>query len=116
VTLAKSTEKVYFSDMTLTKYLPSELLEKFEVHNFRHAAEVLSTSCPEELAELMSALAKFEITTADILAKGGNESRIPKKLSAILRPARWFETRIRGDLVITVETHRHWNQKSRRDD
>ena len=102
--------------MTLTKYLPSELLEKFEVHNFRHAAEVLSTSCPEELAELMSALAKFEITTADILAKGGNESRIPKKLSAILRPARWFETRIRGDLVITVETHRHWNQKSRRDD
>jgi len=53
----------------------------------------------------MASLAKFEITTADILAKGGNESQIPKKLSAILRPAKWFETRIRGDLVITVETH-----------
>lgn len=91
--------------MTLSNYLPSELLEKYEVHNYRHAAEVLSTGCPEELAELMDALAKFEITTADILAKGGNESQIPKKLSAILRPANWFETRIRGDLVITVETH-----------
>lgn len=91
--------------MTLSNYLPSELLEKYEVHNYRHAAEVLSTGCPEELAELMDALAKFEITTADILAKGGNESQIPKRLSAILRPANWFETRIRGDLVITVETH-----------
>lgn len=91
--------------MILSKYLPDELLEKYEVHNYRHAAEVLSTGCPEELAELVSALAEFKITTADILAKGGNESQIPKKLSAILRPADWFETRIRGDLVITIETH-----------
>ena len=91
--------------MTLTNYLPNELFEKYEVHNYRHAAEVLSTGCPDELAELMSALAKFQITTADILAKGGNESQIPKKLSAILRPAEWFETRIRGDLVVTIETH-----------
>lgn len=91
--------------MTLSKYLPDELFEHYEVHNFRHAAEVLSTGCPDELADLMSALLKFRITTADILAKGGNESQIPKKLSAILRPSKWFETRIRGDLVVTIETH-----------
>ena len=42
---------------------------------------------------------------ADILAKGGNESQIPKRLAALLRPKHWFETRISGDLVVTIETH-----------
>lgn len=91
--------------MSMNKYLPDSITEQYEVHNFRHAAEVLATGCPKELSELMSALGTFRLTTADILAKGGNESQIPKKMAALLRPAHWFETRIRGDLVITIETH-----------
>jgi hypothetical protein len=91
--------------MPLTDYLPAEFLELYEVHNYRHAAEVLATGCPEEFAELIGALSQFRITTADILAKGGNESQIPKRLASLFRPLRWFETRIRGDLVVTIETH-----------
>lgn len=91
--------------MPLTDYLPADFLDLYEVHNYRHAAEVLATGCPEEFTELIGALRKFRITTADILAKGGNESQIPKRLAALLHPLRWFETRIRGDLVVTIETH-----------
>jgi CRISPR-associated protein Csd2 len=91
--------------MPLTDYLPADFLELYEVHNYRHAAEVLATGCPEEFAELISALSQFRITTADILTKGGNESQIPKRLASLFRPMHWFETRIRGDLVVTIETH-----------
>lgn len=91
--------------MPLTDYLPAEFLELYEVHNYRHAAEVLATGCPVEFAELIHALSQFRLTTADLLAKGGNESQIPKRLAALFRPLHWFETRIRGDLVVTVETH-----------
>lgn len=91
--------------MPLTDYLPAEFLELYEVHNYRHAAEVLATGCPEEFSELISALSQFRLTTADILVKGGNESQIPKRVASLFRPLRWFETRIRGDLVVTVETH-----------
>ena len=91
--------------MPLTNYLPADFLELYEVHNYRDATEVLATGCPEEFAELIDALSRFRITTADILAKGGNESQIPKRLASLLRPSRWFETRIRGDLVVTIETH-----------
>lgn len=91
--------------MPQTNYLPDAFLDLYEVHNFRHAAEVLATGCPEEFSELIAALSQFRITTADILAKGGNESQIPKRLAALLRPLGWFETRIHGDLVVTVETH-----------
>lgn len=91
--------------MALSNYLPADFLETFEVHSFRHAAEVLATSCPSELAELVEALSRFRMTCADIQAKGGNESQIPKRVAALLRPKKWFETRIRGDLVVTIETH-----------
>ena len=91
--------------MPLTDYLPPDLLNIYEVHNYRHAAEVLTTGCPAELTELIGALTTFRLTTADILAKGGNESPIPKRMASLLRPKQWFETRIRGDLVVTIETH-----------
>ena len=91
--------------MSLTDYLPIPFLENYEVHNYRHAAEVLATGCPDEFSELIDALSKFRLTTADILAKGGNESQIPKSVASLLRPMQWFETRIRGDLVVSIETH-----------
>lgn len=91
--------------MPLTDYLPADFLENYEVYNYRHAAEVLATGCPVEFAELISALNQFRLTTADILAKGGSESQIPKRLASLFRPKGWFETRIHGDLVVTIETH-----------
>lgn len=83
----------------------TEILDIYEVHNFRHAAEVLATGCPDELRELIDALGAFRLSTSDILAKGGNESRIPKRVATLLRPQHWFETRICGDLIVTIETH-----------
>ncbi len=91
--------------MLLTDYFSADFLEAYEVHNYRHAAEVLATGCPDEFTELISALNQFRLTTADIIAKGGNESQIPKRLSSLFRPMGWFETRIHGDLVVTIETH-----------
>jgi hypothetical protein len=91
--------------MPLTDYIPDDIMELYEVHNYRHAAEVLATGCREEFEELVGALRKFRLATTDILAKGGNESQIPKRVASLLRPLRWYETRIRGDLVVTIETY-----------
>lgn len=63
------------------------------------------TSCRDELAQLCDALAAFRLSHADLLAPGGNESKIPKRMASLLRPHRWFETRIRGDLIVTIQTH-----------
>lgn len=92
--------------MSLSQFLPDRFTELYEVHNFRHAAEVLATGCKAEFNELVDALQRFRITKADIVAKGGNESQIPKRVAGLLRPTGWFETRIHGDLVMTIETHK----------
>lgn len=67
--------------------------------------EVLSTGCKEEFEELIQSLTNFRFLTADILAAGGNESKIPKLIAEPLRPLGWYETRIKGDLIIKITSH-----------
>lgn len=86
--------------INLERWVPADILEKFEVHNYNHAAEILNQSFPAEYEEFLSALRDFSITSEDILEAGGNESSIPPKFSSILEPIGWKEIRITGDLII----------------
>ena len=74
----------------------------YDVYSYQHAAGILKHSFAPELAEIENALLKFKLTVRDIGVPGGNESEIPKKLSKILRPNGWLETRIQGDLVVRL--------------
>lgn len=82
--------------------IPADLREKYEVYSYRSAATILAVSHPQEFAELCEALREFVITKTMIRTAGGNESDIPKLLSASLRPKGWQETIIRGDLVVEL--------------
>ena len=80
--------------------LPKTILEKYEGHNINHAAEMLAQAHKPEYGDLVETLEGFHITVDDLVMQGGNESPIPKKLSASLRPLDWREVRISGDLVV----------------
>jgi len=86
-------------------FINKDIIDSYDVYSYRNAASILKNSFPLELSEIEDALRKFTLTTTDIGMPGGNESIIPKKLSAILRPLDWYETRIQGDLVIRVHEH-----------
>lgn len=83
-----------------SKYIHSELLEKFEFLNYNHAIEILNTSFYHEWKEIIYALYNFSITTEEICQSGGNESPIPPKFTKILDPLGWKEIKITGDLLI----------------
>ena len=82
--------------------IPGSIADKYEFYNFNSALEILTQSYPEEFAELVQTLERFEIRLDDILEKGGNESNIPKKLSELLRSLEWREMEISGDLVVRL--------------
>jgi CRISPR-associated protein Csd2 len=82
-------------------FVPEDIQNLYEVHNFRNAAEVLATGCPDEFAEIVEGLRSFRLSIADIRKPGGNESDIPKRISDLLEGKGWLETRIKGDLLIT---------------
>lgn len=82
--------------------MPADILSRYEVHSYRSAVTILAESHPEHFAELCAALRAFSITTTQMRTAGGNESDIPKLLSAALRPSGWAETMIQGDLLVTL--------------
>ncbi len=84
----------------LEKWIPQDILSRYEIYNYNHAAEILSQSFPVEYEEILSALRNLSITKEDIMKAGGNESPIPPKFSAVLEPLGWEEIRISGDLLI----------------
>lgn len=96
----------------IRQYLSEEVCNRYDVYSYRHAAAILATSFPNELWQLEQALLGFRLTFEDIGMPGGNESRIPKKISEFLRPFGWFESRIQGDLNVRV-THKHEDEDDR---
>lgn len=82
--------------------IPETVLSKYEIHNFNNAVQILERSYPTEYSEIILALENFSILKRDIVEGGGNESEIPKKLSAILHPLGWKEVRITGDLLVKL--------------
>ena len=96
----------------MEKYINPELLERFEFRNYGHALEILSEAFPEQWSEIQECLSSLSISKDDILAPGGNESKIPKKFDDILYPYGWKEIRISGDLEVNL--YQRLNQKSKR--
>jgi CRISPR-associated protein Csd2 len=84
----------------IARFIPSDLLGLYEVHSYRHAASILANAHAEILAEIFGALRSFRLTTADLKAVGGNESGIVKRVTDLLRPHGWKETRISADLRV----------------
>ncbi|VAW10277.1 hypothetical protein MNBD_ALPHA09-1062 [hydrothermal vent metagenome] len=86
--------------MIWADHIPSEVSKKYEVIDHRHAAAILNTEFHDLFQELMAALIEFELTDHDVLVPGGSESPIPKKISSILRPLGWTESKLTAKLVV----------------
>lgn len=86
--------------MSFEDYIPDELSELYEIHDYRHAAAILAKEFPIEFSELCTALLAFRFTDNDILIGGGRESNIPKNFSKILRPLGWGEKNLAAELNV----------------
>lgn len=81
--------------------VPEDLIERYEIRSYKGAAAILNQVHRPLFEEVIECLRNFSITTRMIRTAGGNESEIPKVISAQLRPRGWHETMIQGDLIIT---------------
>jgi Restriction endonuclease BglII len=90
--------------MVWQDYVPEGLQALYDIVDHRHAAAILANEFPTEFTEICEALRKFRFSEADVKARGGSESAIPKRLSRILRPLGWREDVLTARLVVdTVE-------------
>jgi len=97
--------------MVWEDHIPDDISNLYEIHDFRHAAAILSAEFNEEFQEVCTALRNFRFTEEDIIVGGGNESNIPKRFSSILRPMGWREVRLNGKMLINDTIIRHDSPK-----
>jgi CRISPR-associated protein Csd2 len=93
--------------------IPESIRDQYEYHNINNAVEIMCMSFSQEWRDICDALAAFSITTRDIVAPGGNESRIPKRFAELLRPRGWRETRISGDLLVRIQRSKPLEKEER---
>jgi predicted metallopeptidase len=86
------------------RLIPESIQSRYELHNFNNAVEILAEAYQQEYLEIIDALEHMNISISDITAAGGNESKIPKKFSEMMRPHGWKEVKITGDLLVKLHT------------
>jgi len=86
--------------MPWDEYVPADIAQLYEVHDYKHCAAILANEFPDQFEELCLVLRQFRFTIEDITTPGGNESQIPKTFSAILRPLGWNEENLAAELSV----------------
>lgn len=97
--------------MIWSNYIPSDIQDLYEVHDFHHAAAVLANEFETEFTELCDALRAFRFNVQDVTEPGGSESQIPKKFSSLLRPKGWREEKLESKVVVDGREIKHETHK-----
>ncbi len=97
--------------MSWQNHLPQDIAKLYEVHDYKHAAAILSKEFPIEFDDVCTVLRKFRFSKDDITSPGGSESHIPKIFSEILRPLKWKEMQLNAKLVVDDKVISHDTHK-----
>jgi hypothetical protein len=97
--------------MSTEHLIPADLKQLYEVREWRNAAGVLATACPQEWQEIIEILSAFRLLRSEIEAAGGRKSPIANQLDGAFYARHWsekqFETAIRlDDQVYESPTHK----------
>lgn len=97
--------------MSWKDHIPEDISKLYKIHDYKHAAAILSKEFPEGFEDICKALRTFRFTTEHITIPGGSESQIPKTFSDILRPLGWVERELNAklvvdDIVVSHDTHK----------
>lgn len=81
--------------------VPEDLRDLYRVREWRNAAGVLSTACPDEWADVIAVLREFRLLRSEVAIEGGALSPISQRIDRAFRERGWapkkFETTITVD-------------------
>lgn len=89
--------------MSTLHLVPEDLQRLYHVKEWRNAAGVLTTACPEEWADLLQVLRGFKLYQSEILKKGGRHSPVARRIDTAFYDLGWKERKF--DTAITIDDH-----------
>jgi len=80
--------------------LPSNILEKYEVYEWKHACAILKQDFPNEWNDIISVLEDFKLKKSWITNPGGRKSNISESIDSFLYAREWVEKEFRTEVVV----------------
>jgi hypothetical protein len=91
--------------MSVERFVPADLLELYEIHDWRNGLAVLTAAHPEEWEELVAVLREFRLLHTEIATPGGRKSLIADRLDGAFKKFGWKEKRFDTRIVVDKEEH-----------
>jgi Restriction endonuclease BglII len=89
---------VYGDGMSVDRFVPPDLLDLYEVHEWRNGLAVLAAARPEEWADIIAVLRGFRLYHTEIAKPGGSKSLMANRIDGAFKALGWtakrFDTRI----------------------
>jgi hypothetical protein len=90
--------------MSTLHLVPDDLRRLYEVREWRNAAGVLQTACPDEWRDIVDILAHFRVLRSEIEAAGGRKSPIANQIDGAFYDRAWQEKQFRTAITLDDKT------------
>jgi hypothetical protein len=84
--------------------LPQDILDLYEIHEWKHSIAILKNDFPEEWTDLLELLQAFRLKRSWIAAPGGRKSPIAIWVDAFMSDRGWVEKKFMTSMI--VDDHR----------
>lgn len=88
------------SDYWLQDKLPLDILQMYEVHEWKHAVAILKEDFPEQLEDMIDVLRGFRIEHSHIAEGGGGKSKVAASLDSAFEARGWHKKRWSTAIVL----------------
>lgn len=85
--------------------LPLDVLEKYEVHEWRNGIALLWAAHPEEWRDILETLRSFRLLRSDVIRPGGRKSTIAEKIDGALVSKGWLEKAFDTRIIVDNTEH-----------
>jgi hypothetical protein len=97
--------------MSTVHLVPEDLRRLYHVREWRNAAGILATACPQEWQEIIEVLSGFRLLRSEVEAAGGRKSPISNQIDGAFYARGWQEKQFQTSIKIDGEefespTHR----------
>jgi hypothetical protein len=79
---------------------PKEIIEKFEIHEWKHATAILKTDFPEEWQDLIDLLSVFRLKKSWITTPGGRKSQLAEWIDHFMSGRGWIEKQFLTSVIV----------------
>ncbi|MBW4090827.1 MAG: restriction endonuclease [Proteobacteria bacterium] len=86
--------------MATEHLVPADVHARYRVREWRNAAGVLTTACPQEWHDVIDVLRGFTLLRSEILTAGGGLSPISQRINEAFRSHGWREKRFATRIVV----------------